>query len=223
MKQHIMKSNRFLLILVAAIAPLLLHGCYSIPVRDWEAMEGVVLDAQTNEPIEGAIVIAHWEGTDRYSTTQCFHSEIAITDENGRYLIPAWRNTGRSASAFIEQIRFIKRAYKYGYDQSPHGETEAANRRITRLEPSKVNGKARISYLSHLAPKISCGNDRDSRENVIPVFKLLHREASALGGDGTNSDGFRTIIFYMALAISDMSTTPSDEEARGIVSDYLRE
>jgi hypothetical protein len=58
-----------------------------------EAIEGWIVDAETNKPLEGVIVVAHWqlkggiEGT--YPVRELKILET-VTDQNGRYSFPAW-------------------------------------------------------------------------------------------------------------------------------------
>src|SRR5262245_58532927 len=58
-----------------------------------EAIEGWVVDAQTERPIEGVVVVAHWqlqgggEGGTALDELKIFE---AVTDPNGRYFFPAW-------------------------------------------------------------------------------------------------------------------------------------
>jgi len=58
-----------------------------------EAIEGWVLDAGTDKPIEGVIVVAHWqlkggfEGGNPVGELKIIET---VTDQNGRYYFPSW-------------------------------------------------------------------------------------------------------------------------------------
>ena len=54
---------------------------------------GVVVDTDTGEPLAGAYVIGRWRGYVS-SHSVCFHAEGTRTDTQGRFVLPAWRNTG---------------------------------------------------------------------------------------------------------------------------------
>ena len=56
------------------------------------AIKGQVLEAETNKPIPGAIVVVRWHGTwaPPAGTSTCYHVESAMTDAEGRYKTPAW-------------------------------------------------------------------------------------------------------------------------------------
>jgi len=84
-----------------------------------EAIEGWVLDAGTDKPIEGVIVVAHWqlkggfEGGNPVGELQIIE---AVTDQNGRYYFPSWGPkfawSGHLKSESPEILMF-KPGYKY--------------------------------------------------------------------------------------------------------------
>ncbi len=81
------------LLLASTVA---LAGCSSLGHRSYSAepIEAVVVDAQTGQPLEGVIVVAHWElkyGTvgGRIPVGQLMILE-AVTDRDGRFSFPGW-------------------------------------------------------------------------------------------------------------------------------------
>ncbi|MGH8766817.1 MAG: carboxypeptidase-like regulatory domain-containing protein, partial [Burkholderiales bacterium] len=54
---------------------------------------GQVVEEGTHKPIPGAIVVVRWRGDlpgFADSRTVCYHVASTVTDEAGRYRIPAW-------------------------------------------------------------------------------------------------------------------------------------
>ncbi len=90
---------------VLICTPLLGAGCCLLcpkPIEDWPAEGGLVVDADTGAPIPGAYVIGRWKG---YVSSQsvCFHAEGRRTDTEGRFELPAWRNTGPFTNTSYQQ------------------------------------------------------------------------------------------------------------------------
>lgn len=58
-----------------------------------EAIEGWVVDAETGKPLEGVILVAHWEvkgGLEGGVPIAELQILETVTDTNGRYFFPAW-------------------------------------------------------------------------------------------------------------------------------------
>ncbi len=85
-----MNASRAIVIVVSA---WVLSACSIGGARHWEAREGVVLDATTHNPIEGAIIVARWEGWISAlveTSSVCYHVETAKSDTEGRFRISKW-------------------------------------------------------------------------------------------------------------------------------------
>lgn len=76
-----------------------LTACAYMPLRySADRIGGIVVDAETDQPIEGAVVIAHWNVTKMhlalgdigYPSGRNLVWLEAVTDKEGKYLIPAW-------------------------------------------------------------------------------------------------------------------------------------
>jgi hypothetical protein len=58
-----------------------------------EAIEGWVIDTDTGRPLEGVIVVAHWQlrgGFEGGTPIRQLQILETVTDKNGHYLFPAW-------------------------------------------------------------------------------------------------------------------------------------
>ncbi len=71
------------LMVIIAIMVFVVAGCY-IPVS------GQVIDAQTNKPIEGAVVLVEWTKTKGYGFTYTESYKVAetVTDKDGKFNLP---------------------------------------------------------------------------------------------------------------------------------------
>jgi hypothetical protein len=55
-------------------------------------MQATVVDAETRQPLEGAVVVAHWvlEDTGAVKTVGDMELMEAVTDASGRFVLPGW-------------------------------------------------------------------------------------------------------------------------------------
>lgn len=78
-------------VLSLVVVPLVLR---QPPVYFARATYGTVIDAETKQPIEGAVVVAKWEmssaGIGSPGPAILLHIAEAVTDAKGRYRIPWW-------------------------------------------------------------------------------------------------------------------------------------
>mgnify|MGYP001302911465 CR=1 FL=1 len=82
---------RCLLVLGAVLPWLPLAGCATLYRA--EAIEGWVVDAESGKPLEGVILVAHWEvkgGLEGGVPIAELQILETVTDSNGRYYFPAW-------------------------------------------------------------------------------------------------------------------------------------
>ena len=91
-----------------------------------EAIEAQVVDAETNQPLEGVIVVAHWElerkvgayahsGNDPRGTLQLKVMET-VTDYSGRFAFPAWGPLNAPFGAYLEWSDPAILMFKPGYE-----------------------------------------------------------------------------------------------------------
>ncbi len=78
-----------LLVLCAALLTIPMGGCATYRA---EAIEGWVVDAETNKPLEGVNVVANWDIENSINGRPIEQVQIfeTVTDQNGRYSFPAW-------------------------------------------------------------------------------------------------------------------------------------
>lgn len=105
-----------------------------------EAIEGWIVDAQTNQPVEDVIVVAHWELESAYTPGQMMVMET-VTDENGRFHFPAWGPKPRPALAALTFRDPELVMFKSGYDFVTLQNTPKSYYNKDSLRRSEWNGK----------------------------------------------------------------------------------
>ncbi|OGB22592.1 MAG: hypothetical protein A3I66_09925 [Burkholderiales bacterium RIFCSPLOWO2_02_FULL_57_36] len=119
-----MRGRKFAGVLVALSMLVMQTGCAAIFHSSYssEPIEATVVDADTGEPLEGVIVVAHWELVHgsfggRVPSGQLKVME-AVTDKAGIFRFPAWGPVENKTSGSLEekspQILIFKSGYEFG-------------------------------------------------------------------------------------------------------------
>lgn len=154
-------------------------------------VSGVVLDAETRQPIEGAYVVAQWSGSSSMSIaeshTVCIYTDMAITDGKGRFRIPMWffEKPGVSSDQFYIVI------YQAGYEEVWPRDS---NRFLMRA--SKKDVRERLDVMNSVVSRTSClGNDK-AADKLYPLATALYDEALALAGGAYNQDIVESFLYF---------------------------
>lgn len=130
-----------------------------------EEIEGWVVDAETGKPLEGVIVVAHWQlratslagGGPAIRELQIYET---VTDRNGRYFFPAWGpkfavqgELGGASPALL----YFKPGYKFlGLDNEWYRGMDTTksdwDKKTVKLEPFKGT---LAEYAEHLSSRSS--------------------------------------------------------------------
>lgn len=186
-------------LLVVSLAGL--AACVSAG-KVWPEQTSIVLDEDTREPIEGAIVVARWIGTISQlvdSQTTCYHVESTTTDSQGRYRIPAWAKMPGKVGH--NEVQYT--AYKAGY---VHTRTDRATG-DQYLRRDKRGAKERLEYLDRAA--VFCPDADESMRKLLPLYKALYAEASNLAK--TNEERIEALYHLKRIEILEVG---SDEAWR---------
>lgn len=112
--------NRFILIVLLIILSQM-TGCAAMGVFKIPQIEGRVVDAQTGEPIEGAVVVVRrglkggaWSVYSEGGTAGYYPYQEAVTDKSGNYLVPS-KGIVYAGSTFSEGAPELI-IFKAGYD-----------------------------------------------------------------------------------------------------------
>jgi hypothetical protein len=120
----------------AALACLAVQA-QELTLRSPELRGRVVDDA--GAPVEDAIVVARWnllfyrsalEGSGWYPNGDALHIAEAVTDRDGRYVIPAWGPKARAA-AQLERNAPLIAVFRSGFEPSAGRDVNVALRRAT--------------------------------------------------------------------------------------------
>jgi hypothetical protein len=94
-----------------------LAGCAVPPYYTAENLDARVIDAETKQPISGAIVVASWtlKGGAERGAIASLRVEEATTDEMGRFHIPGWGPLARPSNGFLDDLDPELVILKHGY------------------------------------------------------------------------------------------------------------
>ena len=209
--------------LIILITSILLTGCQTIRVY-WPPIVGVVLDEETNKPLEGVYVVALWEGDSAYNTSICFRSKITVTDSNGEYMFPEWRN--ESGYKTLSEQYMYATFYKSGYSFSRKGtkDRDIYSRRMPfpgyyfsdkETKDEKVYNfvkyfhgprEERLNYLNSFLTH--CGKDYPV-EDVLELLRAIYTEADELLVNSARPNANeRSIMKSMQYNIARISVAP---------------
>jgi hypothetical protein len=194
-----MKRTPLTLVLCILLLPL--TACATEP----PAKVGRVLEAGTNKPIAGAIVLARWKGfmpAPGHGSTLCYHVESTVTNAEGVYRISAWHEDLQHA--ILQDKTIYIDAYKSGYVRSPEFYKQQSYRQgIELMEGFKGTREERLKYLERLEQSIRvCRSPEAGERNLLPFYRALHAEADSIAltpNEWRIVDGFLTDIDIIEL------------------------
>ena len=153
------------------------------------AKNGIVLDAQTQQPVPGAYVVVRWLKQAQAGGKiegQCLSRAVVRTDEHGRYAIAA---TNIAIDSEHAEARYFWDAYAYapGYAESPVRAVHpralgSATPASQQLEPialavDRAAPEQRIGTLADTLSRFSCEPFAKKERN--PVAEQIYAEAYA--------------------------------------------
>ena len=113
------RPNQLFALVITAASLLMMQSCASVEYSA-EPIEAWVVDAETRQPIEGVIVVAHWELVGPMENYPVGQIEVleSVTDKNGRFHFPAWGPKLHLAPfSYLTdgdpELLFFKSGYKY--------------------------------------------------------------------------------------------------------------
>lgn len=114
-------KKRFFIIFILLASLLPLQACAHPMFYRAKEFSGSVVDAETNKPLEGVVVVAQWipfhVGFGEGGHWSVMEVEEAVTDKDGKYTIPGWGPIAKPAFAYLDnldpQLSVFKRGYQY--------------------------------------------------------------------------------------------------------------
>lgn len=178
-------------ILVALLSFTAMSACQSGDTGA-RAIHGVVLEKGSNKPLAGAIVKVDWHGISQDfggHGSGCFYVDTAVTDAQGRFVVPAWRFSEQRRK--IGPVKFLNNAgepriYFRGYKET----YELSGMRI-RVDENGVG-----TYL--MEPDMSTPAQR---------MELLHAYSHACSGAGPYQNSMRILYFALLDEGQGLATT----------------
>ena len=185
-----------------------------------EAIEGWVGDSETGKPIEGVIVVAHWQlkgGFEGGNPVGELKILEAITDQNGRYSFPAWglkfALMGHLRSESPEILMF-KQGYKFRYlNNSWYSGMDTSksvwNGKTVKLDPFRSNLQAYSDDLRSLTSTLWIVGYTSGDRCAWKAFPNMLRELDKLEGE------FRRGGIVRGTIVSDLRANASQLRAAG--------
>jgi hypothetical protein len=178
-----MRKTLFLLITLCCVFTL--PACDTDPgYSSGKELHGVIVNAETGEPIPDAIVVAKWitsSGTAGGSELVCFHVGTATTNAAGEYYMPAWRQKSPFSSKYERDI-FVysyKADYRWQY-RFPPREGYITEYITDKLVPFHGTAKERLEYLDYVGRNLLCFSGGESKKALLPLQNALLEEARSL-------------------------------------------
>jgi hypothetical protein len=106
---------------VATLGLLSLGGC-APPIYFARATHGTVIDAETKQPIVGAVIIANWDlfhelwGGGSHGVKSMQITEV-VTDKDGNYVVPGWGPRLRPCFTYLDNSDPYLIIFKSGYSR----------------------------------------------------------------------------------------------------------
>ena len=141
MKRH---WKRVLIGFALVLFPLWVFG--DPPMYSAKEIRGQVVDVETGQPLEGAVVVAdwklYWEGIGSGGHGGSLNTIEVMTDKEGRYFIPGWGPRPRPPFAYLDfydpRLRIFKSNY---YPQGLSNEVlGSASRNRNMVRTSRWDG-----------------------------------------------------------------------------------
>lgn len=144
------------------------------------AFDGIVVDQTTQAPVAGAVVVREWYGSRgglAHSSTVWYHTETAVSDDQGHFRISAWSipNVGMMTGPISDSHDGIW-AYAHGYAA---GHQLDQNPALIAMPPFTGTRAEHFVFLFDLSGLNSGGYD-NSIKNLIPLRVAALREAHEL-------------------------------------------
>lgn len=137
------------------------------------AMEGQVLEEGTNKPIEGALVVAIWKGSQvrpAHSSTICYHMKTTTTDVHGKYRILDF--SGNLNPFIADRQASIESIYKSGY----HGSKQVPSAiGVDLLAPHAGTQEQQFEQIGARVP-YECSLTDEGKKSLLPLMRLIYEE-----------------------------------------------
>jgi Carboxypeptidase regulatory-like domain len=153
------------------------------------ALSGVVTDKATGKPVPNAHVVVSWSGTNILGAFSsgggCHYVQSTVTDDNGRFSVPAWSKFVPNTILFD----YIIGVYHPGYGlvdgeyvggiggHSGHA-MPGGNKLV--LPPFSGTVKQHLEVLARIRTYVRCPEAGADRRNFIDFYQAMNKEIKEL-------------------------------------------
>lgn len=180
--------RRFILLVILIVCPLFISGCggifFPLPYRSLAPFKGKVIDAETKQPIEGAVVLGVYYFTAYTiagSNSYVEDGQETVTDHKGEFKLPRTRRWFVLHRGYPEGKLVI---FKPGYGVFPrHKQSKAVGENKSWPPPKK--------YIVYELPRLETKDERIKNlpnsysdipyNNKRKYIELINKERKALG------------------------------------------
>ena len=181
------------------------------------AEQGTIVDQATGRPLEGVVVVASFYGN-AFNPVQphtfCYHVDVAVSDEQGRFNIDRWSGDIRP---WITNRRRGLSLFKAGYRTSPAWKLDTFPVLMLRFE-----GSVEERFRKKLSLPIA-GSDCDGAEDkLLPLARAMLDEASQLAATTEQRMVASTLLFEVESTTLGREAAEKNARARYQELDKLR-
>ena len=202
-----------------------LSGCAGI--RSWDEIRGRVLDVEDQKPIEEVALVYHWKGTASsyvVSRDQCYHVESAVTDADGAFVIPAWKESfgNRQHRNLDPKWYFMAVAYKPGYRVSELSYKERVQRQnlfyLERYEPRIKEDQ--LWNLLDVIKRSECGDFVNKRRALQHMYLSIFRRANQLANTAKEKEIIDEMRYTIVRILGHSEYPPTEEAVNKFFGDH---
>lgn len=211
----------FIFALVGLFCVLMVPACDTDPgYSSGKELHGVIVNADTGEPIPDAIVVADWitsSGTAGGSELVCFHVGTATTNAAGEYYMPAWRHKSPFSAKYERSIVIL--AYKPGYRWPNLDPTK--DYPTDTLVLSRGSVSERLDYLEEVDRQTDCFSAYESMRALLPLRQAIYEEVRTLSASDKQRSLAKSLCERIAEAAIISERGYADPELELKITRYL--
>lgn len=203
---------------------------YSLTFATCKAsIDGMIIDADTKEPIADAIVVAYWM-RDGLSGSFCYAVDSAITDNNGEYKLKDGPRRLRFGSMEPSGLYAHKSGYHLNLSNPNAGYmifVSLLETPIGALKKSELDDNMQLIYLQRLTEITSCYSAGNRNKKLYVLYKSLLEEAFQLAENSEQKQIIKSLcesVAYVSVRENGHPTSSEiDKKIKSYTSTYLPE
>jgi hypothetical protein len=196
--------RQFFSMCISILLMLALPACATPMAYSAKEIRGQIVDAETNQPIEGAIIVAQWVlfhiGPGHGGHGSRLHIHETVTDKAGKYTIPSWGPKVRPPMTELHERDPQMLIFKGGYE--PRGISNAVvstvrqeslrvsdwDGKVVRMTKSIATLEQQGFYLSSYYSSLRYGDNEKDWKNYPRMLLAIYHEKQHLQALGLPSE-----------------------------------